>query len=128
MKKHGSEETMSKPVHKAGVQSEFWIRERCYIREIVNTPAIRDFSLAESRVEPGVTTELHSLLVKEWYVILSGKGKVEVEQHALDVDPGDIVEIPAGSAQRITNTSDTDLVFQCICLPRFTPDSYQPLE
>lgn len=120
---------MDKPVHKAGVQSEFWIRERCYIREIVNTPAIRDFSLAESRVEPGVTTELHSLQVKEWYVILRGSGIVEVDRQAgVQVNPGDIVEIPAGIAQRITNTADTDLVFQCVCVPRFTADCYQPLE
>ena len=30
-----------------------------------------------------------------------------------------------GSDQRITNTGDTDLVFLCICTPRFDPQCYQ---
>jgi mannose-6-phosphate isomerase-like protein (cupin superfamily) len=120
---------LNDPVRKPGDTKEFWIRERCYIREIVNTPRVREFSLAETRVEPGVTTELHKLGVKEWYVILHGTGIVEVDrQPGHEVVPGDIVEIPAGAAQRISNTGDADLVFQCICVPRFTPDCYESLE
>jgi mannose-6-phosphate isomerase-like protein (cupin superfamily) len=120
---------MNDPVRKPGNMKEFWIRERCYIREIVNTPEIRDFSLAETRVEPGVTTELHTLGVKEWYIMLHGTGLVEVDgQPGQQVLPGDIVEIPAGVAQRISNTGNADLVFQCVCLPRFTPDCYASLE
>ncbi len=120
---------MSDPVHKPGDQREFWIRERCYIREIVNTPDIRDFSIAETRVEQGVTTELHKLGVKEWYIISRGTGLVEVDgKPGQDVLPGDVVEIPAGTPQRITNTGNADLVFQCVCLPRFTPDCYESLE
>jgi len=57
---------------------EFWTRERCFIREIVNTQDIQDFSLAETRVQPGVTTELHKLSVNEWYIILAGEGQMEV--------------------------------------------------
>ena len=44
------------------------------------------------------------------------------------VAPGDTVIIPAGSAQRISNPGAADLVFQCLCLPRFTPDCYLSLE
>jgi mannose-6-phosphate isomerase-like protein (cupin superfamily) len=120
---------MNDPVHKLAVQDEFWIRERCYIREIVNTPDIRDFSLCETRVEPGVTTELHKLDVKEWYIISRGMGFVEVDGNpGQDVLPGDVVQIPAGVAQRITNTGEADLVFQCVCMPRFTPDCYESIE
>ena len=35
---------------------------------------------------------------------------------------------PAGTAQRITNTGESDLIFLCVCMPRFTPDSYESLE
>ena len=120
---------MSDHVKKAGNPDEFWIRERCFIREIANTPDINDFSLAETRVEAGITTELHSLAVREWYVLTQGTGNVEVDGNdPVAVGPGDVVEIPAGAAQRITNIGDNDLVFYCICLPRFTPDCYVSLE
>ena len=44
------------------------------------------------------------------------------------VSPGDVVEIPAGTAQRITNHDTEDLLFLGVCLPRFTPDAYTALE
>jgi len=113
----------------SGTADEFWTRERCFIREIVNTPDVQDFSLAETRVEPGVTTELHKLSVNEWYIILAGEGQMEVggmPAHA--VVPGDVVTIPAETSQRIQNDGDVDLLFQCVCLPRFTPDCYVSLE
>ena len=68
---------------------EFWIRERCYIRELVNDASIGAFSLAEARVEPGVRTELHRLSVDEWYVIKAGQGRMsvgEAEQVPVGVD------------------------------------------
>ena len=120
---------MGNHVKKAGNPDEFWIRERCFIREIANTPEIGDFSLAETRVEPGIRTELHSCAVKEWYVLTQGNGDMEVDGgEPTSVSPGDVVEIPAGVSQRITNTGDDDLLFFCVCLPRFTPDCYESLE
>jgi mannose-6-phosphate isomerase-like protein (cupin superfamily) len=110
-------------------RGETWTRERCYITELVNEDAIGAFSLAMARVEPGVTTERHRLSVDEWYVIRSGQGRMEVGDEApRPVTEGDIVAVGKGVAQRITNTGDEDLVFDCICLPRFTPDAYEPLE
>ena len=120
---------MSNPIVKQRDQDEFWIRERCFIREIVNNADIRDFSLCETRVEPGVTTELHKLGVNEWYTISRGTGLMEVDgQDAGEVSSGDIVAIPAGVSQRIKNNGSTDLLFQCVCMPRFTPDCYESLE
>jgi len=114
---------------KSGAKDEFWTPERCFIREIVNTPGIEDFSLAETRVEAGVTTQLHKLGVNEWYVILCGEGQMEVGgKPPLTVVPGDVVTIPAGTSQRIRNCGNVDLLFQCVCLPRFTPDCYVSLE
>ncbi len=120
---------MNDPVIKAGHDEEVWIGERCYIRELINHEAIPDFSLAQTRVKPGVVTELHKLQVKEWYVIMEGTGLVEIDGGPkTEIGPGDTVEIPAGISQRITNTGDSDLLFQCVCLPRFTPDCYESLE
>jgi mannose-6-phosphate isomerase-like protein (cupin superfamily) len=120
---------MTERVFKAGSDEEFWTGERCFIRELVNLESIPDFSLADSRVEPGVVTELHKLSVREWYYITRGTGLMEVGGGPqLEVGPGDTVEIPAGVSQRITNTGKNDLILQCVCLPRFTPDCYESLE
>jgi mannose-6-phosphate isomerase-like protein (cupin superfamily) len=114
---------------KSASLQEFRTRERCHITELVNDPGLGAFSLAETRVEPGVTTELHKLDVNEWYVVRSGRGRIEVGgQPWADMAAGDYVAIPAGISQRIENTGSDDLVFQCVCLPRFTPDCYQALE
>lgn len=122
-------DTNSDPVLKAGNVEEVWTNEHCYIHELMNAVEIPDVSLARTRVEPGVTTELHRLSVREWYVIAAGTGLMEVDRKpAVAVGPGDTVAIPAGVAQRITNTGTDDLVFQCVCLPRFTVDCYESLE
>ena len=109
--------------------AEFPTRERLFIREYLNDPALPGLSVARARVEPGVTTELHALSVDEWYIILDGTGRVTVgdgEPQAVGAD--DVVAIPAGTPQQIENTGEVDLVFQCVCRPRFTPDCYRSLE
>ena len=40
------------------------------------------------------------------------------------VSVGDVIVIPEGASQKITNTGKTDLVFYCVCTPRFTQDCY----
>lgn len=119
------------PVIRAGKSStqEILTRERCYIRERLNDPRVPEVSIAECRVLPGVTTELHRLAVDEWYLINEGQGLVEVgDAAAVPVGPGDTVIIPQGTAQRIRNTGTGDLRFLCICKPRFTTECYEGLE
>lgn len=103
--------------------------ERCLIRERLNDRSIPDISVAETQVEPGITTQLHSLAVREWYIISSGNGLMEVGTEApFEIASGDVVYIPAGVSQRVTNTGSENLIFDCICLPRFTPECYKNLE
>ena len=105
---------------------EFPTGERCHITELMNDADVPQLSLARARVEPGVTTQLHALDVREIYVILSGHGVMDTgDGEALEVGPGDCVDIPAGADQRIRNTGDRDLVFLCLCAPRFTPACYR---
>ena len=69
---------------------EVWTEERCFIAELVNSPAWPEFSLARCRVEPGVTTQLHALSVHEVYVIREGAGLMYLgDQPPFEVRPGD---------------------------------------
>ena len=108
---------------------EVWTSERCFISEIINDDAWPAFSLARCRVEPGITTQLHTLSVLEFYVVERGRGCMRVGDDApFDIGPGDTVTIPQDAAQSVANTGDTDLVFLCLCTPRFLQDCYTSLE
>jgi mannose-6-phosphate isomerase-like protein (cupin superfamily) len=118
---------------------EYWFEEGCFITEWLNAAHDPALSIARARVTPGVTTRLHRLAgVTERYVILAGQGRVELvgsdgaltsaDHYVSDVEPGDVVVIPPGVSQRITNIGDTDLVFLALCTPRFTRAAYQDAE
>ncbi len=100
------------------------------MNELYNTGEDDGLSIARARVEPGRATRLHSLSQTiERYIIIEGQGAVEIGgQAALDVRPMDVINIPAGVSQRIKNTGETDLIFLCICTPRFTPGVYNELD
>src|SRR5688572_19819224 len=106
--------------------AEFETPERCAILEMFNAPADGLVSVSQARVKPGVTTQWHSLTATdERYVITAGEGLVEVgDALRARVVAGDAVLIPAGVRQRITNTGSTDLLFLCVCTPRFDPACY----
>jgi len=110
--------------------AEYDTPECCFIVELSNTTGDPDVSIARARVTPGVTTRWHRLRgIAERYVILEGTGRVEVgELPATDVGPGDVVFIPPGCRQRITNTGAGDLVFLAICSPRFMPEAYEDID
>jgi mannose-6-phosphate isomerase-like protein (cupin superfamily) len=73
-----------------------------------NSPDDVSVSVAHVRVEPGGVTRRHFLEgVAERYVILKGKGRVEVGNlPPEDVGQGDVVFIPPGVSQKITNLQD----------------------
>jgi len=109
---------------------EFLTSERCRILEVWNNQADKAASIARARVTAGITTQLHRLKgVEERYLIVKGTGLVKIgDLGPATVVPGDVAVIPANVAQQITNTGREDLVFYCICTPRFSPDCYESLE
>jgi len=112
-----------------GAALSHWTDERCFIKEILNDSRCPDVSVAECVVKPGVSTQWHALSVNEKYIVTGGSGSMELQhQNVFHIECGDCVQIPAGMAQRVTNNSDFDLCFLCICTPRFTPASYSALE
>jgi len=117
---------MRAEVCKADTNKEYATEERCFILEVANDDGDAAVSIARARVAPGVSTEFHKLLdIEERYIIVAGEGTVEIGDLApTEVVPGDVVRIPAGIRQRITNSGTTDLVFFCVCTPRFRTESY----
>jgi mannose-6-phosphate isomerase-like protein (cupin superfamily) len=106
--------------------AEFYTDERCYINELSNSQHDNDCSIALARIEPGITTEVHQLRgTIERYVILEGQGKIESGSLAGTlVTKFDTIVIPADEEQSITNTGSSDLLFLCVCTPRFQQKNY----
>src|SRR6266511_371918 len=106
---------------KPNPRAEFITPERCYILETWNDDSDPNVSIVRARVAPPVQTQLHALDdVDERYVVVAGEGEMHV-------GPDDVVVVPAGTAQSITNGGDVDLVFYCVCSPRFRPEAYRAL-
>ncbi|MBN4059742.1 cupin domain-containing protein [Gammaproteobacteria bacterium AH-315-E17] len=110
--------------------SEYYFREGCFITELSNSVDDPELSVAHVRVEPGETTRWHKLLgISERYLILSGKGRVEVgNSEAREVTESDVVLISPEVKQRITNTGEEDLIFLALCTPRFEESYYIEIE
>ena len=117
---------MKPVIQKCDLSREYFFTEGCFITELSNTADDPQLSIARARVEPGVTTRWHCLRkTTERYVILEGRGKVEVG----DLEPkvlnaGDIIVIPPEERQRIGNIGEGDLIFLAICSPRFEESNY----
>jgi len=120
----------AKIIHSPSIKETWFPEEACHIQELGNTPDDPDVSIARARVPPGGQTHWHRLEnTTERYLIISGSGTVEIgDLPPTKLTAGDLAFIPAGIRQRITNNSDTDLVFYAICTPRFTPECYKNLD
>jgi len=117
---------MPPEIRRADRTKEFATQENCFILELANDASDPGLSIARARVSPGVSTTWHRLEgIVERYVIVRGKGRVEVgDLPPTLVSEGDVVRIPANMPQRITNIGDEDLVFLCVCTPRFDQSAY----
>lgn len=110
--------------------AEYYMDERCHIIEVSNSDADPAMSIARARVTPGVTTRWHCVHgTVERYVIQSGHGLMEVgDGPPQAVGSGDVVVIPPGVRQRLTNTGGDDLIFLAICTPRFRFEDYEDVD
>ncbi len=77
-------------------------------------------SIAHAIVPKGESTLPHRLLKStELYYILKGTGSMKIDGETSPVRPGQIVLIPPGAVQNISNTGTCDLVFLCIVSPKW---------
>ena len=109
----------------------FTTKDGSEIRELLahRNSAIRNQSLAEARVAPGVTTALHfHCRAEEIYFVVSGRGRMRLGEEWRDVGPGDAVAIPPGEVHQITNAGTEVLVFLCCCAPGYEHDDCELVE
>lgn len=107
-------------------QAPFTTKDGSTIRSILdsaNAP-VANQSLAEATVPEGSATERHyHKRSEEFYFILEGSGKMEIDGESSPVKVGDAILIPPGAWHQITAT--TSLKLLCCCAPPYShEDTY----
>ncbi len=113
-------------IRKLEEQESFTTKDGSTIRSILdlsNAPVEKQ-SLAEAVVLAGGATERHyHKMSEEFYFVLSGKAKMEVEGVTEVMVAGDAVLIPAGAWHQISGVEETR--FLCCCAPPYAhEDTY----
>jgi mannose-6-phosphate isomerase-like protein (cupin superfamily) len=107
-------------------QTPFVTKDGSEIRSILdrtNAP-VKEQSLAEARVQAGGATQRHYHKVsEEFYFVLEGRGRMEIDGEVREVGVGDAILIPAGAWHTIT--AEEGLRFLCCCAPPYAhEDTY----
>ena len=109
-------------VENVGRVEAFVTKDGSEIRELLahRNSCIRNQTLAEARLAPGMsTTPHHHRRIEEIYYILEGRGLMRVGEEGRPVGPGDAIAIPPGATHQITNTGTGVLKFLCCCAPGY---------
>ncbi len=95
------------------------------IRELLGQAAGggQQHSLAHITLPAGAASLKHyHPQAEESYFILSGQGRLMMEDQQRSLSPGDAVVIPVNAVHQIFNDTDDDLIFLAVCAPPWTPD------
>ena len=109
-------------IHNVQDVPAFTTKDGSVIRELLahRNSVIRQQSLAEARVPPGVSTAPHyHPRTEEIYYILAGTADMTIGKETRSVDA---IAIPPGQIHAITNTGNDMLTFLCCCAPGYEHD------
>lgn len=109
----------------------FVTRDGSLIRELMHpaSHAVRQQSLAEATVAPGMATLLHRHRVtEEIYHITAGQGLMRLGDKTFEVRRGDTVVIAPGTAHSICNHGRRPLRILCACTPAYAHTDTELLE
>lgn len=70
--------------------------------------------LAHASVPPGQRLEGHVDPMEEIYIVISGKGRMQVDDDVREVFPGDAVHIPIGAWHELVNHGDEELTIHVV--------------
>lgn len=78
-------------------------------------------------IDPGNTSNIHSHQnQEEVFVVLSGRGKIMVNNEVANVEPGSVVFVPKGQVHQLINTDGEEtLKVLPITSPPFIPDQFK---
>ncbi len=102
----------------------FTTKDGSTIRVLLDAAAggARNQSLAEATLAPGQATERHfHRRTEEIYVLLDGRGEMEVDGERREVGRGDAILIPPGARHQIS-AGDGELRFLCCCALPYSHD------
>jgi mannose-6-phosphate isomerase-like protein (cupin superfamily) len=103
---------------------EFTAGDHTRLRELLHPgkqAAVINYSLAHARLAPGEASTKHRLTSSEVYYILSGRGRMHIDNEERDVARDAAVYIPPDAVQWIENIGSEPLVFLCIVEPAWQP-------
>ena len=93
--------------------AEIVAADDCRLRELVHPDrdsADVPYSLAVAYVEPGASTATHRLTEEdELYYFVEGSGSMRVADRTYEVAAGDMIVVPRGRSQALTNTGSERL-------------------
>jgi mannose-6-phosphate isomerase-like protein (cupin superfamily) len=110
-------------INQLSEQAPFTTKDGSTIRSILdstNAP-VQQQSLAEASLPVGAKTDRHyHKLSEEIYLLLDGRGRMEIDGEFREVGPGDAILIPAGAWHQIEAVES--LRFLCCCAPPYQHD------
>lgn len=108
----------------------YFTKDDSEIRELMH-PSVHGNSkqsLAEATILPGSSTRLHKhQSSEELYHILSGNGKMILEDRHFSIAAGDTICIRPGAQHMVTNTGNQDIVILCCCAPPYSHEDTELL-
>jgi mannose-6-phosphate isomerase-like protein (cupin superfamily) len=92
----------------------------CSLLDRSNAP-VANQSLAEASLPAGGSTQRHyHKISEEFYYVLEGSGRMEIDGETREVGPGDAILIPAGAWHELH--ARTALRILCCCAPPYSHD------
>lgn len=110
---------------------EFLAGDHTVLRELLHPmkqPLAIGYSVAHGTLAPGDRSKRHRLTSSEVYYIITGWGRLTVDDSVIAVQSGSIVYVPPGGKQSLENCGSTAIEFLCLVDPAWRPEDEEVLE
>ena len=110
---------------------EFLAGDHTVLRELLHPakqPLALGYSVAHGILGPGVRSKCHKLTSSEVYYILSGRGRLTVDDSVVAVEPGSVIYVPPGGKQSLENSGPAVIEFLCLVDPAWRSEDEDMLE
>ncbi|NPA92160.1 MAG: cupin domain-containing protein [Chloroflexi bacterium] len=104
---------------------EIGAAEKTYIQFLIPPDEGPHFAMRRITMKPGGGMPKHTNTVEHEQYVLQGRGQVAIGDEVYEVQPGDVMFIPAGVPHWYRNIGEEDFVF--LCLVPNLPDEVQVL-